>query len=436
MIRSKWLLSGTIVIFLLSTILGGTSAVLADSLDDLKKEQQDAKQKKNELNQGIQLKTVEIKTNISTIDKIMGQILELNAKIETTNTNVNRVIDQINQTTKEIDALRISIADLEKKIEERDEVLRERVRAMQVKGGQVNYLDVLLGANSFADFIDRFSAVNALMDADRKIMKQQAEDVAQLENEKALVEQKLAKQEVDKQELEGLRASLLTQKKNKDGLINQLEAEQEKLRVEKNSLETELDDVVEVEEKLQQQIAAEQKRLAEVARKLAEKKAAEERAKREAAKQAAANGGSSQSIPSVSSGNWTKPANGRFTSPFGWRTLGGISRQHRGADIANSVGTPIISAADGVVSYAGALGTYGNVVMVTHHIEGQTFTTVYAHLSSIGVGVGTQVNKGQYIAAMGNTGRSTGPHLHFEIHVGNWSGKGPSAVNPLRYVSF
>ena len=56
----------------------------------------------------------------------------------------------------------ISIADLEKKIEERDVVLRDRVRAMQVKGGQVNYLDVLLGANSFADFIDRFSAVNII----------------------------------------------------------------------------------------------------------------------------------------------------------------------------------------------------------------------------------------------------------------------------------
>ena len=57
-----------------------------------------------------------------------------------------------------------------------------------------------------------------------------------------------------------------------------------------------------------------------------------------------------------------------YTSSFGWRThpIGGISRQHRGADIANSIGTPIVSAGDGVVSYAGPLGTYGNVIMVTH----------------------------------------------------------------------
>lgn len=383
------------------------------------------------MNQNIKQKTAEIQTNESTIDKIFRQIKELNDSINHTNTEINRVIDQINQTTVEIDELQISIAELEKKIAERDEVLRERVRAMQVRGGKVSYLDVLLGANSFADFIDRFSAVNTLMDADRKIMKQQAEDVEQLENEKALVENKLAKQEVSKQELEGLKASLLVKKQDKNKLIDQLEEEQAKLKDEKDHLETELDEVVEVEEALQRQIAAEQKRIAEIARRAAEKKAAEERARQQAAKN-----NTSQSIPSVSSGNWTKPANGRYTSSFGWRTLGGISRQHRGSDIANSIGTPIVSAADGVVSYAGPLSTYGNVVMVTHSIEGQTFTTVYAHLSTIAVSVGTEVDKGQYIAAMGNTGRSTGPHLHFEIHVGNWSASGPSAVNPLRYVSF
>ena len=428
--RSKWLFVNIIAILFLTTVLSG-AGVLASPLSDLKQEQKEAEKKKNELNQNIKQKTAEIQTNESTIDRIFRQIKELNDEINHTNTEINRVIDQINQTTVEIDELRVSIADLEKKISERDAVLRDRVLAMQVKGGKVNYLDVLLGANSFADFIDRFSAVNTLMDADRKIMKQQAEDIAQLENEKALVEHKLAKQEVSKQELESLKASLLTKKKDKNKLIDQLEEEQAKLKDEKDHLETELDGVVEVEEKLQRQIAAEQKRIAEIARRAAEKKAAEERARREAAKN-----NTSQSIPSVSSGNWTKPANGRYTSSFGWRTLGGISRQHRGSDIANSIGTPVVSAADGVVSYAGPLSTYGNVVMVTHSIEGQMFTTVYAHLSTIGVSVGTEVDKGQYIAAMGNTGRSTGPHLHFEIHVGSWSASGPSAVNPLRYVSF
>ena len=81
---------------------------------------------------------------------------------------------------------------MENKIAERDVVLRERIRAMQIKGGTIDYIDVLLGASSFADFIDRFSAVSTLMDADRHIMKQQADDGRLLEEEKSKVEQKLS----------------------------------------------------------------------------------------------------------------------------------------------------------------------------------------------------------------------------------------------------
>ncbi len=150
-------------------------------------------------------------------------------------------------------------------------------------------------------------------------------------------------------------------------------------------------------------------------------------------------GGSSSSyLPPVSNGTWTKPASGTYTSSFGWRThpIYGTQRQHRGADIANSTGTSVVSAGDGVVSHAGPMGTYGNVIMVTHSIDGQIFTTVYAHLSSINTSAGQQVAKGQFIGKIGTTGASTGPHLHFEMHIGNWSASGPSAVNPLRYVSF
>ena len=112
--------------------------------------------------------------------------------------NIDRVEAEIDQTTDEIEALHSSIKELENKIAERDVVLRERVQAMQIKGGTIDYLDVLLGANSFSDFIDRFSAVSTLMDADRTIMKEQAEDQEQLEEEKAIVEQKLAEQEESK----------------------------------------------------------------------------------------------------------------------------------------------------------------------------------------------------------------------------------------------
>lgn len=438
--RYKKLLSSTIAIVLLSTIISG-AGVLASPLDDLKKEQKLLDKKKSELNTGISKKNTEIQSKKTTIEKITDQILALNAKINESNEQINRAIDDINQTTDEIDALRISIADLEKKIEERDVVLRERVRAMQVKGGQVNYLDVLLGANSFADFIDRFSAVNSLMDADRGIMEQQASDIAQLEEEKALVESKLAKQEAAKKELQNMRASLLGQKSDKNKLIDQLEAEQQKLANEKEKLEVDLHETYEVSKNLETKIITEQKRIAEIARQAEIARKVE--AKRKAAADAAArpnNGGGSSSsyVPPVSNGSWTKPASGTYTSSFGWRThpIYGTGRQHRGADIANSIGTPVVSAGDGVVSHAGPMGTYGNVIMVTHSIDGQIFTTVYAHLSSINTSAGQQVAKGEFIGKIGTTGASTGPHLHFEMHIGNWSASGPSAVNPLRYVSF
>jgi len=435
--RYKKLLSGTIAIVFLSTIISG-AGVLASPLDDLKKEQKLLDKKKSELNTGISKKNTEIKSKKTTIEKITDQILALNAKINESNEQINRVIGQINKTTEEIDALRISIADLEKKIEERDVVLRERVRAMQVKGGQVSYLDVLLGANSFADFIDRFSAVNSLMDADRSIMEQQASDIAQLEEEKALVESKLAKQEAAKKELQNLRASLLAQKSDKNKLIDKLEAEQQKLANEKEKLEVDLHETYEVSKDVEKKIITEQKRIAEIARQaeIARKAAAAQAAKDR--QNSSGSGGSSSYLPPVSNGTWTKPASGTYTSSFGWRThpIYGTQRQHRGADIANSTGTSVVSAGDGVVSHAGPMGTYGNVIMVTHSIDGQIFTTVYAHLSSINTSAGQQVAKGQFIGKIGTTGASTGPHLHFEMHIGNWSASGPSAVNPLRYVSF
>lgn len=421
------------MLFLLSIVVGESTA-FASTLKDLQQEQKQVEQKKKDLDSNITQKQSELQTNKTSIDDVMAQIKQLNGQIEETNENINKVTANIAKTTEEIEALQASIAELERKIAERDEVLRERMRAMQIKGGKVNYLDVLLGANSFADFIDRFSAVNNLMDADRKIMTQQQEDIDKLEEEKKLVEQKLKEQQEQKDKLDNLKKSLDGQKQQKNQLIDKLEAEQERLSQEKKELEEEFHDVYEVSKELEGKIQAEQNRLAEIARQAE----LERKRKAQAASSSGGGGGSSSALPSVSAGNWTKPANGRFSSGFGYRIhpISGVRKQHRGVDIANSVGTPIVAAADGVVSFAGYMSGFGNVIMITHSIEGNIFTTVYAHLSSIGTSSGQHVSKGQYIAGMGNTGASTGSHLHFEVHVGNFTGYGPSAVNPLRYVSF
>jgi murein DD-endopeptidase MepM/ murein hydrolase activator NlpD len=140
----------------------------------------------------------------------------------------------------------------------------------------------------------------------------------------------------------------------------------------------------------------------------------------------------SPELPSLGNGNeylpgapgkfagYMWPTKGILTSGFGWRW----GRMHKGIDIAGPIGTPIVAAADGVVSYAGwNSGGYGYLVEI-EHADGSI--TLYAHNNRILVQVGQQVSQGQQVAEMGSTGYSTGPHLHFEVHPA-----GQGAVNPM-----
>ena len=117
---------------------------------------------------------------------------------------------------------------------------------------------------------------------------------------------------------------------------------------------------------------------------------------------------------------WLWPARGVFTSGYGWRW----GRMHKGIDIANSTGTPIIAAQHGRVTFAGwSDGGYGYLVEISHEDGSRS---LYAHQSRILVQEGEVVRQGQQIGLMGSTGRSTGPHLHFEIH-----SPGYGAINPM-----
>lgn len=122
------------------------------------------------------------------------------------------------------------------------------------------------------------------------------------------------------------------------------------------------------------------------------------------------------------SGRMVAPVAGMITSRFGERRPTG---SHAGVDWAVPVGTPVAAARAGRVTFAGAAGTYGLRVDIDH---GEGVLTRYAHLSRLGVGVADLVRAGQTIGASGNTGRSSGPHLHFEVRVRG------TAVDPLSYV--
>ncbi|GAB0168842.1 M23 family metallopeptidase [Lysinibacillus sp. CTST325] len=418
-----------------------TPSAYATSLSDLKDEKKQIESKKDGLNSSINNKTNAINANENKQQKLLDQIQTLNAEIDKTNGNIKNVKADIQSTNAEIKTLEDSIAELLHKIEERDLLLEDRARAIQA-GGSVSYLDVLLSSNSFVDFIDRFSAVNALLEADRQIIQDQKEDKQKLEEQKQVLESKRQKLEDKKAELDRLKASLDGQKAEKNKLVDQLEKEQEKLKSEKVLLEKEYSEALEVSAELQQKIIDEQNRLAEIARQQEAKRKAAAAAAAKAANSNNSGGGSGSGSGSGSStvdapqsnGTWIKPTNGRLTSPYGWRNIGAGPEFHYGVDLANSTGTPIWAAADGVVAYAAPLSTYGNVVIITHSINGEIYTTVYAHLNSFNVSVGSEVSQGQQIATMGMTGRVTGPHLHFEVHIGAWRGQAVGSVNPLKYI--
>ncbi|MGR3248110.1 MAG: DUF5930 domain-containing protein [Paracoccus sp. (in: a-proteobacteria)] len=111
----------------------------------------------------------------------------------------------------------------------------------------------------------------------------------------------------------------------------------------------------------------------------------------------------------------------RYTSGFGRRW----GRMHEGVDMAGPIGTPIHATGDGVVTFAGRQGAYGNLIKIEHELGTETR---YGHLSRIGVKVGQRVSQGDLIGAMGNTGRSTGPHLHYEVRMNG------RAVDPMSFI--
>ncbi|WP_277983620.1 M23 family metallopeptidase [Sphingomonas faeni] len=117
-----------------------------------------------------------------------------------------------------------------------------------------------------------------------------------------------------------------------------------------------------------------------------------------------------------------------FTSNFGIRSdpFRGTAAMHAGVDIPGPVGTPIYATADGIIAHAGRQGGYGNMVEISH---GKGIATRYGHLSKILVADNARVTRGQLIALMGSTGRSTGPHLHYEVRIDG------HAVNPIPFLT-
>ena len=311
-------------------------------------------------------------------------------------------LQQIQLNNQEIELYDEMIAEKAAELEEAQrleneqlERYRARVRAMEENGGY-NILAIISKSDSFSDMLTAMDDVGEIMESDRQL-----EDayIAARENTESVK----ADYEDTRSELEELKA--------------QLKAEQEELE---KDIEEAIQIILNLENDLENRQAEYDAIMAaeDAANATIDKLVAELEAQRaaEAAAAAAAAGGSGGGGSANASGSfmWPVASYVYVSSRFGLRVhpITGQKKSHTGIDIASNQGTAVYASDGGSVTLAGWNGGYGNCIMIDH---GNGYVTLYGHLSSISVSVGQTVSQGATIGAVGSTGNSTGPHLHFEV---------------------
>ena len=311
-------------------------------------------------------------------------------------------LQQIQLNNQEIELYDEMIAEKAAELEEAQrleneqlERYRARVRAMEENGGY-NILAIISKSDSFSDMLTAMDDVGEIMESDRQL---EEAYIAARENTESVK----ADYEDTRSELEELKA--------------QLKEEQEELE---KDIEEAIQIILDLENDLENRQAEYDAIMAaeDAANATIDKLVAELEAQRaaEAAAAAAAAGGSSGGGSANASGSflWPVASYVYVSSRFGLRVhpITGKTKNHTGIDIASNQGTAVYASDGGTVTLAGWNGGYGNCIMIDH---GNGYVTLYGHLSSISVSVGQTVSQGATIGAVGSTGNSTGPHLHFEV---------------------
>ena len=276
--------------------------------------------------------------------------------------------------------------------------LEQRVRELYMTDGP-DALAFVLGTASFADLIDNVDLLNRIGRQDERI-------AARVKASRDGVADARRRTKAARVEAAHVEAAVASATSEQQGVVSRLVASRDALVAARRDKSATLASIRDDRASTLAEIDALEEQSAALAERI-----------RQAQQQ-------SSSVPVVvSSGSgvlgW--PVSGPVTSGFGLRW----GRMHEGIDIAVAEGTPVRAAGAGTVIYAGWMGGYGNLVVVDH---GNGLSTAYAHNSSLGVGVGQSVTAGQVVSYSGNTGNSTGPHVHFEVRVNG------SAVDPLGYL--
>jgi murein DD-endopeptidase MepM/ murein hydrolase activator NlpD len=372
--------------FIFSTAPVVHGAAVTESQKQLENVNDSIDSKKEKLDE-INKSSEETQNQIKSLDSEAGTLA---GKLAATN-------DQLSSVKVELAAAQSELDESENKLKEQKALFESRIVALYTSGN-VSYMEVLLGSTSFSDMVSRLEWVTTIVKYDNNI-------ISEIKAEQEKVETKKAELDSKKKSIETLKAEADT----KYSELEQKTAEKQKLMA---SLEKD-------ESYYEMLIAAEEKEAANIQARIQQMKA-----------QSSSSGSNAGSGTASSSGlsSITGGKSFSITSPYGWRVhpITGVSKFHKGIDIAAPSGTPVYSLKSGTVMYTGYdANGYGNYVMVDHG----DIISLYAHNSSIAVSVGQQVKGGQLLCYSGNTGGSTGPHLHFEVRL---AGSGET-INPASY---
>ncbi|MCL1632543.1 peptidoglycan DD-metalloendopeptidase family protein [Sporolactobacillus sp. CPB3-1] len=421
--------------------------VHAESQSELKAKLNAIQSQKKENTNQISESKQKLTDNQEKQDTIVSNLKESEKKITSTNQKIEDTSNRVQRNQRAMAELKSEIKKIDKRIQNRNQLLKGRLRSIYISGGAVRYLDVLFGSKSFGNFLDRLLALKMITDQDNRIITDQKKDKQAQKTKQKRLRAVLVQTSNDLHELQTMKNDLDQEKAHKQELLAGLKDQASDIEKTMMSSKEQAGILGAQESVIKKQLADQQAKAradaaakAEVEKKKAdEKKAASADHNRSVTvtsttQTSAETTDSNNSSSSSSQGMFVMPAAGYISSGFGYRTFDG--EFHPGIDIANSTGTPIHAAADGIVFRAYQSSSYGNCVMISHVINGQLYTTVYAHLSAIYVSDGQSVSQGQSIGAMGNTGESSGSHLHFELYKGRWTPPPHNgAVNPLNFLN-
>ncbi len=326
-----------------------------------------------------------------TIGTVYEQLHAIQRDLDTATAELKQVQAERIQLDKDITKTEAELKEAQARLQSREKVFYKRVRDIYING-RLSYLDVVVGSKDFSDFANRMEMLKRILQSDMDLIntiKTEREDIAS----------KKAKLEED-------RAKVLELEKvaqEKQNLINQKKAERQAV------LERAMNDRDTAERAYNELMASSASITAMLQQRAAERAAA-------AAAAASQGGGGGGATWVQGSGQLAAPVVAPITSDFGWRIhpIYGTRRLHAGTDFGVDEGTPVHAADGGVVVEAGWVSGYGYTVIIDH---GNGMSTLYAHNSEVAVSPGQTVSKGQVVSYSGNTGGSTGPHLHFEVRI-------------------